>query len=106
MREYRVWLNAGIYMRRGFDVSTFIAFSKLDAQRFNETECIKKYDSFDKYEPNSKPMSFYLKKKWIIMSADNTHILENQSKELISHSLKIITVMTIKFIFRKRMKLG
>ena len=40
--EYRVWLNAGIYMRRaGFDVSTFIAFSKLDAQRFKETECIK-----------------------------------------------------------------
>ena len=82
--EYRVWLNAGIYMQRaGFDVSTFIAFSKLDAQRFNETECIKKYDSFDKYEPDSKPMSFYLKKKGIIASTNNTHVWKSFLKNLL-----------------------
>ena len=71
--EYHVWVNTGIFMKHaGFDISTFIAFSRLDTKRFNENDCVKKWHSFEKYEPDSRPMSFYLKKKGLSSEEEMT----------------------------------
>ena len=69
------WLTVGIKMKRaGFNLSTFIAFSNLDSKRFNEEACIKKWNSFDKYEPDYGPMKYYMKKKGLCKSSATSHL--------------------------------
>ena len=64
------WLSVGIRMKHaGFNVSIFIGFSKLDSKRFNEQECAKKWNSFDKYEPDTASMKYYMKEKGLCKSS-------------------------------------
>ena len=58
--------------RAGFDVSSFIAFSKLHEEKFNENQCIAKWKSFDKYEKDSRPIMEYLCKHGIFLKDTQT----------------------------------
>ena len=67
--------------RAGFDISTFVAFSRLDTKQFDENECVKKWQSFEKYEPDSRPMLFYLKKKGLSSEEEMTLETEAEIKQ-------------------------
>ena len=49
--DYMCWLSAAITMQHaGCNVSTVIAFLKLDLTKFNEEVCVKKWIIFEKYD--------------------------------------------------------
>ena len=69
--EYGDWIKIGLKMcSSGFHVQTFIKFSKLSS-KFDEKECLRKWNSFQTYEKNMNSMIILMKKHGVTMNYDS-----------------------------------